>query len=518
MALRADETETLVRECRPFLIGARVDHVHQSGDDEVILSFYGRDTGKRFLLFSVHPDLTRFHLIAVRPRASSEPSTFCLALRRQLKGGHVLGVAAAEGGRAMRLAVSPPGEGRAEVVLELRSIGRKPQLSCLSATGEVLHALTSSATPSPAVELTSKDMMSGSASPSAAGPHSEADGGAASAEPTRPDVNVTASVPTPDAGLPPHHAAVMRRFERVAAPVLLAAERLVISRRLKKERKRRERLLTKVRTDRDRAQAGEEARRFGELLKPFVGKIKRGVDFVDLPDYSVDGVATVRVPLDPTLTPQQNLERYFKRYRKSKRGLPIILERLGKLEAEQAELRGLAAELEDAASTAALDSLRSRLESLCRPPRHRGTGKSQEAAVAGPKRFVSADQLEILVGRNQRSNDELSTRIARGNDMFLHVSGRPGAHVIVRLQKGQVMPQETLLDAATLAVYFSSTSRARSQLQDGAGFDVDYTAAKYVRKPKGAAPGLVLLAQHKTIRLRFEMVRLQRLTDAPVAR
>jgi predicted ribosome quality control (RQC) complex YloA/Tae2 family protein len=115
------------------------------------------------------------------------------------------------------------------------------------------------------------------------------------------------------------------------------------------------------------------------------------------------------------------------------------------------------------------------------------------------------------VGRNARQNDELTLRVARGNDLFLHVAGRAGGHVIVRSPTGKPPPTETLLDAANLALYYSLPDRQRRGQAISAGGEVDYTQVKYVRKPKGAKPGLLLLASRKTLRIRLELERLERL-------
>ncbi len=108
------------------------------------------------------------------------------------------------------------------------------------------------------------------------------------------------------------------------------------------------------------------------------------------------------------------------------------------------------------------------------------------------------------MGRNARENDELSLRMARGNDIFLHASGRPGAHVIIRTVAGKTVPRDTLLEAAQLALYYSLTRRSSAVFVEGASADVDYAPAKLLSKPKGAPPGLVLLRSHKTLRVRLD--------------
>jgi predicted ribosome quality control (RQC) complex YloA/Tae2 family protein len=134
----------------------------------------------------------------------------------------------------------------------------------------------------------------------------------------------------------------------------------------------------------------------------------------------------------------------------------------------------------------------------------------QDRPVRGEnlRRFVSAEGYDVLVGRDNEQNDRLTLRIANGNDLWLHVGGgRPGSHVVVRLPKGKTASLETLLDAGTLAVHFSKVRGERI-------VDVVYTQAKHVRKPKGLPAGAVVPGQTKTITVRADAARLQRLLDS----
>jgi predicted ribosome quality control (RQC) complex YloA/Tae2 family protein len=108
------------------------------------------------------------------------------------------------------------------------------------------------------------------------------------------------------------------------------------------------------------------------------------------------------------------------------------------------------------------------------------------------------------VGKGAAENDQLTVRVAKGNDVWLHARGQKGAHVVVRLEKGKAPDGETLLDAAHLAAHFSD---ARGEPQ----VDVAYTRAKYVKKPKGAAAGAVTYSQEKVLGLRVEGARVERL-------
>jgi predicted ribosome quality control (RQC) complex YloA/Tae2 family protein len=108
------------------------------------------------------------------------------------------------------------------------------------------------------------------------------------------------------------------------------------------------------------------------------------------------------------------------------------------------------------------------------------------------------------VGKGAEENDALTVRVARGNDLWLHARGLPGAHVVVRIEKGRAPDQDTLLDAAHLAAHFSD-ARGAPQVE------VVSTRAKYVRKVKGAAPGAVTYSQEKVLFLRVEPGRVERL-------
>jgi predicted ribosome quality control (RQC) complex YloA/Tae2 family protein len=183
------------------------------------------------------------------------------------------------------------------------------------------------------------------------------------------------------------------------------------------------------------------------------------------------------------------------------------------VEARAAEMREREAKLRsllDAVDTAPPDAL-PRLErearTLAAGPRlvPQSTGKRRRDEPLPPYRtFRSLAGIPILVGRGAAENDALTVRVARGNDLWLHVRGVSGAHVVVRLDRGKVPDQETLLDAAHLAAHFSD-ARGAAQVE------VAWTRAKHVRKPRGAAPGAVSYSQERVVLLRLEAARIERL-------
>jgi predicted ribosome quality control (RQC) complex YloA/Tae2 family protein len=138
------------------------------------------------------------------------------------------------------------------------------------------------------------------------------------------------------------------------------------------------------------------------------------------------------------------------------------------------------------------------------PSRTKG-GKDRQEQRHGPfRRFTSSDGLEIYVGRNARENDELTFGLAKSDDLWLHARGAPGSHVVVRLEKGNEPPPETIRDAAMLALLYSDLKKS------GKG-EVTYTRRKWVKKAKGQAPGAVLVTQEKSLHVSLEKKRLDAL-------
>ena len=121
-------------------------------------------------------------------------------------------------------------------------------------------------------------------------------------------------------------------------------------------------------------------------------------------------------------------------------------------------------------------------------------GKKQKASLSlpGMRRYRSSDGYEVLVGRTARDNDQLTFRVARPNDLWLHAGDYPGSHVIVRNSSRSEIPQRTIIEAAQLAAKFSQASKDSKVA-------IHYTRRKFLSKPKGAAPGLVRMSSFKTI-------------------
>lgn len=244
------------------------------------------------------------------------------------------------------------------------------------------------------------------------------------------------------------------------------------------------------RLDLEQVEKVDELRQQGELLTASFHLIPKGASSVQVPDYTQEGAPLVTIELDPRLSPSANVQAIFKRYSKVKASYTHKQSQLELTLAEKSYLENTLCQIELADSLEILKEIEGELQ---RTGYLKGPAKAKTAKTSlpqGPERYVSSDGLTILVGRNNRQNDELTFRLTKPNHLWLHARGIPGSHVAV-LSEGEI-PESTLLEAAGLAAYFSAHRQAPKVA-------VDYTLRKYVRKPRGAKPGFVTYDQGKTI-------------------
>jgi predicted ribosome quality control (RQC) complex YloA/Tae2 family protein len=242
--------------------------------------------------------------------------------------------------------------------------------------------------------------------------------------------------------------------------------------------------------------------RYGELIKANLGAIRKGQTDVTVVDYFDETLPNLTIPLDPTKTSQGNMDDYFRKYRKH---LAAERELRPRIEEGQKVLAGLQQEMTAIEQGIWQPPDTPQPKGLERALSRSGGRRNRQEPRQGPfRRFISSDGLTIYVGRNARENDELTFGLAKSDDLWLHVRGTPGSHVVVRLEKGSEPPPETIRDAATLALLYSDFKKS------GKG-DVIYTRRKWVKKAKGQAPGAVIVTQEKSLHVNLEKKRLDAL-------
>jgi predicted ribosome quality control (RQC) complex YloA/Tae2 family protein len=227
----------------------------------------------------------------------------------------------------------------------------------------------------------------------------------------------------------------------------------------------------------------DKFRLYGELLQANAWQIEAGQTSVTLENFYEEG-KTITVPLDETLSAQENAQRYFERYQKLKRTREATLTQIEESESELAYLQSVSQALALAETEEDLAGIKAELAATGFVKAQR-RGKKDKAPKAGkPLHFVSSEGFDFYVGKNNLQNEELSFSFASGNDWWFHLKGRPGSHVIVKTG-GRELTDRGFEEAAALAAWYSAAQKEEKA-------EVDYTRRKELKKPAAYKPGLVI--------------------------
>ncbi|MFZ5596559.1 MAG: Rqc2 family fibronectin-binding protein [Bacillota bacterium] len=263
-------------------------------------------------------------------------------------------------------------------------------------------------------------------------------------------------------------------------------------------RKELSRLKKKLSVQVSDIEAAGDAERFriaGELITANIHRLNRGDTEVYLDNFYLENCPREKVTLDARLSPSENAQAFFRRYNKAKKTKETASLHAQKTREEIDYLSGVENCLEIASTMEDLEQIRQELIDqgyIKSPAAQKQRAKSEKQAVHPiPAKFVSSDGLTILAGKNNRQNDYLTMKLAHPDDIWLHTREIPGAHVIIKTE-GNKVPPSTLEEAASLAALFSKAGRSSK-------VPVDYTARKFVSKPRGAKPGFVIYINQKTI-------------------
>lgn len=270
------------------------------------------------------------------------------------------------------------------------------------------------------------------------------------------------------------------RLRRSAADII----KLITNLRARTERKLAIRL-----NDLKKCENRETLRIYGELLKANLYRLQNGATFAEVENY-YDEMKQIRIPLNPALSPQKNADKYFKDYKKTytaERTLTDLTER------DKEELKYFDSVLDSISRSESISEISEIREELALAGyiKQNGARKKKVSAVPQFKEYTSDEGYKILVGKNNRQNDYLTTVLAAKNDLWFHVKNIPGSHVIVMCRGGEIS-DATVMKAAALAA-------ANSKAAGSSQVPVDYTPVKFVKKPNGAKPGMVIYTTNKTV-------------------
>lgn len=239
-----------------------------------------------------------------------------------------------------------------------------------------------------------------------------------------------------------------------------------------------------------KAENSEDLRLYGELLTANIHLIQPGMKSVEVTNY-YDG-STLTIPLDVKLSPSKNAQHYFKKYGKSKTAIKEKQIQLDENEAEIKYLESVLSFLENTDDVAEIESIRAELVETGYVRRRRQAGGFKEKKYKpAPYRYTLSNGMSVLVGRNNKENDILTFKTAGNKDLWLHTKDIPGSHVIVQ-SGGVELDEEAVWEAAAIAAYHSKARTSEN-------VPVDYVPIKYIKKPAGAKPGMVIFTNNRTV-------------------
>ena len=262
----------------------------------------------------------------------------------------------------------------------------------------------------------------------------------------------------------------------------------VVNNYLKKNRKKQRELRGKIKESKN----AEKYKKMGELIKSNIYQIKPGQEEITLINYYDPEQEEVTISLDRDLSPAENAQNYFKKYEKAKKSYTHLKRQLGKFRHEERYLEQVQLNIEQAESEEELGEIEVELKEEGYIQKQKANKNKKSNQKLPPYKFKSSQGYDILVGRNNRQNDKLTKKIANSQDIWVHTKKIPGSHVIIRNHTGDEIPEETIMEAAHLAAYFSKGKMSSN-------VPIDYTEVKNVNKPKGAKPGLVYYDEYQTL-------------------
>ncbi|HIN33581.1 MAG TPA: fibronectin-binding domain-containing protein [Nitrospirales bacterium] len=479
MSQSAHEIAQVLQEIAIPLQGGWIQKIYQPGPLAVTLEI--RIEGETLHLhISAHPQIPRLHLLTQKYANPSSPPQFCQFLRRHLQGAKVVSIEQVTDDRIVRLRYQKT-QDTGSLMADL--IGRGANLYLLDANDTVSATLRSGRL--------------------AFGDHYELPFGESSSQQHRATEDTSEMSQPADAGAYPINRGLEARYAQLTQDLVIQrAQQAYLSSNTRKIKKAKRRLAG-LEADLLRMDRYKDYRQYGELLKAAMHAIPKGATQATVQDYFDPSLGSMIIPLDPSLSANENMNTYFRKFRKYCSAQRELLPRIEAIPQELASLAQERDRLLQGIPPPDVDGLVS--TALPRSPGKKVATRKRSEKIKLPYRhFVSLDGLIIGVGRNATENEALTFRAAKGRDLWLHARGVPGSHVAVFMGDWTTVPPQTLYDAAHLALLYSDRKRS------GHG-DVSYTLRKYVKKVKGKPPGTVTMTQEKNLYVELDETRLNRL-------
>ena len=474
MALDVKTVQAVRKELSAKLTGGRIEKVQQPEKDLLLLTVRSEGTNYRLLIRAAGP-YSRIHLTRQSYENPSAAPMFCMLLRKYLTGSRIQTVEQPHGDRVITFSLEGRNElgDRADLLLSVELMGRAANLILVDTDGRILDCLRRI----PPSEYGGRALLPGL--------HYEL--------PEQPE-HFQSMLDTPQKDPEETTLSISElldaKYGRQEQQELQRRRAQELIKTVRRTRDRQQRKLAAQTEELQRTERIEEIRRQAELLQANLYRVRRGDRILSCENYFDEKCPMVEIALDPLKTPQQNMNARFREYRKMKGAKEHLTVLLADGEKLLDYYNSVLDELERAASERDLNEIRRELEEsgLLKGQKRKKTKTEKPAA---PLCFESPDGMEILVGRNNVQNDELTTKLARRTDYWFHVKTMHGSHVILRCD-GQEPSEQSVQYAARIAARYS-------QAADSGRTAVDYTMVRNVRKPAGALPGKVIYTNYRTI-------------------
>lgn len=286
------------------------------------------------------------------------------------------------------------------------------------------------------------------------------------------------------------HRAESNRVHQKTVPLHRSVQAALSKAQLKKKR---------LGEDLLRAENSDKYRLYGELLNANLHLVEPGAKEVTVISYYDNQPVTI--PLSEKLSAARNAQQYFKKYSKAKTAIHEKTEQLEETTADISYLESVLQSIESASSSEDLDQIREELEETGYVRRRPQKGFRRKKAKPRPLEYHLSNGMRVLVGRNNRENDYLTMKFAGKRDVWFHTKDIPGSHVILTLEPDQTvsdLPAKIIYEAASIAAY-------HSKAKDSQNVPVDFVPVRYVKKPNGAKPGMVIFTHNTTVYVNPEL-------------
>ena len=453
----------VVEELNEMILPAKISKIYQPDANNIVFKLWNGRANYRLLL-SAKPGESRIHITDRDFINPSRPPRFCQLLRARI--AHIENISVKEDDRIVSMMCKGE-KGVTQLIAEL--IGKHPNLILVNEENIIIDSLNR-------IESGSghRPVYAGVSYTCPESHHSVEKLGTLFDVPTDKDLPYNAYAESIGAG----NGSEKRQDLHQQLIKLVSRQKKKVAKRLKH-----------IEDDLTTQENAEEYKIRGELILANLHQLKRGMEDAVLLNYYADPPENLTVVLDPVLDGQQNAQRYFKTYKKFRRGVDHHLRRMEESEEELDWLDALEYQLNDYVKKSDIEDI---AEELRRAGLLKDAGSlnaKRTTATSGPREATSPSGLKVIWGRNNRQNDQVTTRLAKSGDIWFHAHKIAGAHVVLKTAGGSA-EEEDILFAAGIAAGYSKAKKDNK-------VEVIEASVKNVEKKKGSHPGQVFVKDYK---------------------